>query len=273
MPNVLPLAHNRDMLLTLRLDDITPEMDRERFDRFLSLMEDYGILPLLGIVPDVRDPSLMADGKKADGAARARFFEEMVRLKEQGFAIAMHGLDHVYTTKESGLFPLNKDSEFAGLPYEEQRDRLQKGKNILKEAGLDTDLFMAPSHTFDEATIRALSDTGFTKITDGFGAAPYTFRGMTFYPIAYSRQKAIADTLPRLAHPVCTLAMGGVTTLVVHTNTLTDKDFAEYEKLFQTKAFIPYTTWDYLPVKKLSRLKHALHYRMADSKRRIVQGR
>ena len=56
-------------------------------------------------------------------------------------------------------------------------------------------------------------------MTDGFGNRPYLWRSMTFYPISY-RQSS------------CLKKNGGYTTFVVHSNTMNDKDFAHYEKLF-----------------------------------------
>ena len=41
-----------------RLDDITDSIDMERFNRCLNLFAQYHIKPILGIIPDNRDPSL-----------------------------------------------------------------------------------------------------------------------------------------------------------------------------------------------------------------------
>ena len=71
----------------------------------------------------------------------------MKELQKEGWTIAQHGYTHVYTTDEAGLFPLNKFSEFAGVEYSEQYEAVRLGQNILKEHGIETDLFMAPAHS------------------------------------------------------------------------------------------------------------------------------
>ena len=143
------------MRITVRLDDITPDMDWERFYRFKALLDKYQIKPLIGVVPDNRDENLRA---KAQGAPED-FWACIRQLRDQGWQIAMHGFRHIYATKKGGLFPLNDFSEFAGLPFEEQRRMLLEGKRILEEGGIRTELFMAPAHSYDGNTIRALKQS------------------------------------------------------------------------------------------------------------------
>jgi hypothetical protein len=122
-----------------------------------------------------------------------------------------------------GCFPLNRLSEFAGLPYDKQYEMLSYGKNILEQNGIKTDIFMAPAHSFDRNTVKALKNLGFTKLTDGFGDTPYIKNGMTFYPISYKQSSSLKKT-------------SGYTTFVVHANTMNDKDFERYEKLFKVNS-------------------------------------
>ena len=49
------------MRIAIRLDDITADMNWEKFLRFKDLMDRYGIKPLLGIVPDNHDSKLKVD--------------------------------------------------------------------------------------------------------------------------------------------------------------------------------------------------------------------
>ncbi|MBO5623235.1 MAG: DUF2334 domain-containing protein, partial [Butyrivibrio sp.] len=42
------------MNITIRMDDITPDMDWDKFLRFKSLLDEHGIKPLIGVVPDNR---------------------------------------------------------------------------------------------------------------------------------------------------------------------------------------------------------------------------
>ena len=40
------------MKIAVRMDDITPDMDWEKFEAFKTILDKYNIKPLLGIVPD-----------------------------------------------------------------------------------------------------------------------------------------------------------------------------------------------------------------------------
>lgn len=81
------------MKITIRMDDITPDMDWESFEAFERMFRKYGIRPLLGVVPDNRDPKLSVDAPKAE------FWERMRALQKEGWSLSMHGCHHVYHTK------------------------------------------------------------------------------------------------------------------------------------------------------------------------------
>jgi predicted deacetylase len=196
------------------MDDITPDMDYAKFFRFKELCDRYQVKPLIGVVPDNRDKMLQIDEK------RANFWEYVLKLQAEGWTIAQHGVYHVYTTKKMGCFPLNRLSEFAGLSYDKQYKMLSYGKDILEKNGIKTNIFMAPAHSFDKKTLKALKNLGFTKITDGFGDMPYIKNGITYYPISYKQSSSLKKDK-------------GYTTFVVHTNTMSDKDFERYGKLLK----------------------------------------
>lgn len=212
--------------LAIRLDDITEKMDWEKFLRFKGLLDNYGVKPLIGIVPQNEDPGLDIKDSPLDCT-----FEEYVKgLSEDGWSVAMHGVNHTYTTKKGGMFPLNSDSEFAGLPYEEQYELLAYGVDLMNERGLETDIFMAPSHSFDRNTLKALKELGFTSLTDGFGYAPYLYQGINFYPISFKR----SNTLKKKT---------GYSCFVYHTNMMNEKDFEAFEKLL-SEAALPESSYE-----------------------------
>lgn len=244
------------MKIAIRLDDITPNMDWQKFRRFRKLLDAYGVKPLVGIVPDNRDVTLMRDPMRED-------FWELVREWEKaGWSVAMHGLHHLYMTESRGMFPLNRKSEFAGLAYEQQYKMVYEGRLILDAHDIKTDVFMAPSHTYDRNTLTALIKNGFTRVTDGYGAAPYIRDNITFYPIAVSRERVLEAT----ADP-------SPTTLVVHTNTLTEENFRFYEEVFKTQQMLPFS--DYLNMEAVPRgfFGNLKEYLIADTKRVIMERR
>ena len=240
------------MKIAVRLDDITPDMDWGRFYRFKALLDKYQIRPLIGVVPDNRDENLKAKASQAAGentgadAGKTKAFPPpedfwcyIRQLKEEGWCVAMHGFRHIYTTKKGGLFPLNNFSEFAGLPFETQREMLKRGRALLLEKGIETGLFMAPAHSFDANTLKALRQTGFCALTDGFGDGPYEWRGLCFYPISFQ----LSRTFRKKA---------GYSTMVVHTGTVSEKDLAKYEGYFSRKdvQWISYDEYLEQPPKK-----------------------
>lgn len=202
------------MKIAVRMDDITPDMNWENFYFFQNLFEEAGITPLLGLVPENRDENLKCEAPHKD------FYNVMAELQKKGYCLAMHGCYHIYTTKCGGLFPLNHFSEFAGVPYEKQKKMLAFGKEKLAEYGIVTDIFMAPAHSYDKNTLKILKELGFTKITDGFGKKPYRDRGLTFYPISFRLSSSLKQKK-------------GMTTMVIHANTVTEADKKRYSRIFR----------------------------------------
>ena len=205
------------MKAAVRLDDITPDMDWELFLDFKALLDRYQVKPLIGVVPCNRDENLKTNGSRIP----VDFWSYIKQLEQDGWMIAMHGCYHIYTTDRGGLFPLNDFSEFAGLPFEEQKKLLREGKRLLEEKGIKTDLFMAPAHSYDKYTLKALRETGFKALTDGFGWAPYHWKGLDFYPISFKLSKTLKKKK-------------GYSSMVIHTDTVSREDLKRYEGYFQT---------------------------------------
>lgn len=164
-------------LFLVRFDDICPTMDREQFARARELMDRYGIKPMIGIVPHNEDPDLI----RAD--IDNGFWEMIKTLQQSGWTIALHGYTHVYDQDNpKTLLCGRKHSEFAGNSFEKQNEKIKKGKAILEEHGIYTDVFFAPAHTYDVNTLKALSENGFKYNIDGLSTLPYKQCGITNVP-------------------------------------------------------------------------------------------
>lgn len=87
------------MKITVRMDDITPDMDWENFTAFEKMFEAYGILPLLGIVPDNQDPKL------AVGKAREDFWDKMKALQKKVTALLCMAVIMFIQPEREALFP------------------------------------------------------------------------------------------------------------------------------------------------------------------------
>ncbi len=240
------------MRIAVRLDDISPAMDWKKFEAFAALLQEFDIKPLIGVVPQNRDENLNRDIPRED------FWDYVKERQEEGWVVAQHGCYHVYTQHKGGVFPLNDFSEFAGVPYAEQLAMLEHGREILKGHGIVTDLFMAPAHSYDRNTLRALRQAGFRRLTDGFGSRPYLWRGLTFYPISFRLENSLKKRK-------------GFTTMVVHTNTVSDQDLEKYCKIFKQQEMISYQ--EYLQEKPCKRriAGHAWEYMLATAKHVLVK--
>lgn len=116
---------------------------------------------------------------------------------------------------------------------------IEEGKKILEEKGIRTDIFMAPGHTFDRNTLKALRECGFRYLTDGFGKAPYSREGLTFLPISSRKKDCFKDR-------------EGYTTLVIHANGMSEAEISWYERMLAEypDRFISYGQLLTLPVTK-----------------------
>ena len=94
------------MQCMIRLDDITSDMDWEKFNKVTAIFDRYGICPLLGVVPENRDPKLHYGEKRDD------FIIRIKECQKKGWTVAQHGTYHVYETQNGGILGINKNSEF-----------------------------------------------------------------------------------------------------------------------------------------------------------------
>jgi len=152
----------------IRLDDACSTMNRVNWDRMEELLDTYKIKPIVAVVPDNKDKKLMIDEKDN------KFWNKVKDWQEKEWEIALHGYEHKYATEAPSIVPINNYSEFAGVPLEEQQEKIRDGMAIFKEHNISTRLWVAPAHSFDENTIKALkSESDITIISDGIAFSPY----------------------------------------------------------------------------------------------------
>ncbi len=196
-----------------RLDDIAPQMDWARYARLRELFMRYRVRPLIAVIPQNEDPEFSRyENCSVD------FWQEIRDRQAAGWHVAQHGYRHVYDTRSSGLLGVSKRSEFAGHSYDEQFRRIKAGKEILERAGVRVSTFVAPSHSFDSNTLKALREAGFTMMSDGFAFYPYYREGLLFVP-------QLTET-PR--H--CPF---GIHTFCLHTNSMSEQMFSIIEEFLE----------------------------------------
>ena len=137
---------------------------------------------------------------------------------------------------------------------------LQTGKEILSQKGMETEIFMAPAHSYDKNTLRALKETGFAGLTDGFGSAPYLWKELTFYPISFQ----LGRTLRKKK---------GFSTMVLHAGTMTDEDLKRVENYFQMPEpeWISFSEYLKMAPKKRQLFARLWEFMLAKAKRLLVQ--
>ncbi|HXR39775.1 MAG TPA: DUF2334 domain-containing protein [Terracidiphilus sp.] len=182
----------------VRFDDLCPTVSRSRWERFLPLIEEFGIRPIVAVVPDNQDSDL--EGSEPD----PEFWARMRALEAAGATIALHGYRHLCRSRGRSLVPLHRHSEFAGVDAETQREWIAAGLGILREQGLNPRVWVAPRHGFDWNTLEALRGEGIRVLSDGLARVPFTRGGLTWIP-------------QQLWAPV--EKAQGLWTICVHTNT------------------------------------------------------
>lgn len=199
-----------------RMDDISYDMDFDKFFRFKELLDKFRVKPLIGVIPANKNHKFIEFGNQGKRKNEEEFWQIVKELNwEWGWVIALHGYDHVYLSRNTGLLKYQRKSEFAGVEVEEQYRKISEGKRLLEKKGLKISAFMAPAHTFDRNTLEVLKRNDLDVVTDGFGVYSYKKRGITFVPQLFARPRKM---------PI------GLYTFCFHTNTMDEKDFIEAER-------------------------------------------
>lgn len=193
----------------LRLDDASDFMNLYNWIRMKELLDRYGVKPVYGIIPDNHNSELLKYERVYD------FWNIMAGWNSEGWIPAMHGCTHVFETANGGINPVNKKSEFAGLPLEYQKKKIREGYKILSEHDLMPNIFFAPAHTFDRNTLKALyAETPIRVISDTIANDVYYNEPFYYIP----QQSGRVRRLPFKTVTFC-----------YHPNIMSDDDFRYLE--------------------------------------------
>lgn len=192
----------------IRLDDACPTMDRVKWVRIEEILDRYGIKPMVGVIPHNEDPKQQID------SVDVNFWDIVHQWENKGWAIALHGYNHCYRSDGgfNGLNPMWSRSEFAGLPLEEQREKIKRGVAIMREHGINPKFFFAPSHTFDENTLIALREESDIRIiSDTIATKPYRYKDYVI--------------IPQFGGQCRKMKLSGLFTFCLHPTTMEDEAF------------------------------------------------
>ncbi len=189
----------------LRCDDLCPTVPVDRWQRLECLIREFGLQPILAVVPDNRDPEL--ESSTPDPA----FWQRMHELEVAGAVVGLHGYRHACSSQGRGYLGLANTSEFAGVPAATQHKWIREGLRILRAHGLNPRIWVAPRHGFDRNTLDALGAEGIALLSDGFARIPFRRGGATWIP-------------QQLWGPVD--KPKGLWTICVHPNSASDADIS-----------------------------------------------
>jgi len=204
----------------IRLDDACPTMNSNNWKRVEMLLNKYQIKPLVAVIPNNQDKKLMVDDRNED------FWKNIKRWQNKNWEIALHGFEHRYVTKHKSIVPINNYSEFAGVPLKEQCYKIREGIKIFKKNGISCRVWIAPAHSFDENTIKALKqESDITIISDGIAWSPYYEYGMHWIPQQLWKPRKMPF---------------GIWTICYHPDEMRNKDFEILENFLEknSKQFI-----------------------------------
>lgn len=192
----------------VRLDDACPTADWKQWRRLEGLLDAAGIRPIVAVIPDNRQPP--------PRAPRDDFWQQVGSWAAKGWTLGLHGLDHVYVTRRRGLVPINDFSEFAGLPLAEQRSKIRRAWKIFLARGIEPRVWVAPGHSFDENTLRALhAETDIRVVSDGLALRTFSAHGFRWLPQQLWRFRRMPF---------------GTWTICLHPDTLTEPEWQDLEQ-------------------------------------------
>jgi hypothetical protein len=197
--------------LLVRLDDFTPNRPRDRWSRVEAMLGRLSIRPLVAVVPQDR----YFGAQVSDDS----FWEDVRGLAARDWTIGLHGLTHevvpIPADARREIFYATK-SEFVGLPFEQQLQRISTAWNLFAAQGIEPDVFVAPNHGFDANTVDAVRRHGRMRyIADGIALRPFLDRGLGWLPQLDWR-------VPRIGF--------GFRTVCLHPSTISECEFRRVER-------------------------------------------
>lgn len=174
-------VERRQINVVFRMDDYSARSATDMELRVIDLFRKKDLSITFGVIPfvwagNLNDPSpkdfLPLPLEKGD-ILRAG-------IEEGVLDVALHGYSH-QTINE------NEQSEFAGLDYPSQVERLAKGKQLLEGMiGAPVTTFAPPWNRYDLNTLMALEEMDFTTLSAGWNGAATKESKIRFMPATCS---------------------------------------------------------------------------------------
>jgi|Deesub1362A_J573_1020465.scaffolds.fasta_scaffold01563_6 peptidoglycan/xylan/chitin deacetylase (PgdA/CDA1 family) len=190
----------KQITIIFRYDDYSSLSSTEFELKLLSLLKKYNLSFTFGVIPyvcagDIKNPS----PQKLVPLTKEKINILKRALKDGLIEVAQHGYSH-QTISTLG----NSWTEFSGLEYERQMQKIRRGKNLL-ERTLDVQVttFIPPWNSYDLNTIRALERLGFKAISASSGISEKSSK-LKFIPVTIediSKLKEAVNSARRSSDP------------------------------------------------------------------------
>ena len=214
----------------IRCDDASEYMDVQKWLHVVELITNFGAVPLIGVIPKCEDPDFVTKYEH-----NAEFWDIARSWQEKGCIMAMHGFNHVRKQAKGGLNPIHNHSEFVSLTLEQQKKKIKEGYDILQKQKIDTKVFFAPSHTFDENTLQALKEeTSIRIISDTIANDIYKIDDFFFLPCQEGKCRSLPFKF---------------VTIALHPNIMKENDFVCLEQFLKSHTNNCVKSFNDLPLK------------------------
>lgn len=107
------------------------------------------------------------------------------RWQKKGWFFAMHGYEHLYheASRQKLILHFDDRSEFGSLPLEDQKIKIKKLLKIFRQNSVEPTFWVAPRHSFDQNTLKALAyEAPFKTVSGGIAISPYSYQSFNFVP-------------------------------------------------------------------------------------------
>lgn len=145
-----------ESITIFRNDDIQPWYNTEEMRAVDDVFIEEEVPVTLGVIPNPGGDLPLTDDEQT-----CEYLGSLQSNYPGQFEMALHGYTHLPETD------FYNGSEFGGLPYDEQMDRFDDGERILGECVEPSTTFVPPMNTYDDDTVRAAGESGYTTISGG----------------------------------------------------------------------------------------------------------
>jgi predicted deacetylase len=241
MLNILKKKIKQYTKLLIRIDDVAENMNWKHMDKCEKLFDKYNIKPLMGVIPLNQDKELFKLPKNKN------FWSRVQDWQNKGWEITMHGCNHLYTQKSNkqDLFNYGGDSEFYGLDYNKQFEKIKIGLEKFKNENISIRSFFAPNHIYDDNTLKALKNSQIKIIIDGYGLFPFYKHEILFIPQLFYKEICLPF---------------GIQSTQIHLNNWNDNYYDKFQ-IFIEKQKIKITDLDFiLNINSPNKIQNLINY-------------